>query len=83
MEELKASRVSVGLHSAAALAAGYIAVLLGLAPGFLAGIILLIVMGIAAKRISGQKGSKWWAKNGLLLYILIWFVSWVYFFNTL
>ena len=31
--------------------------------------ILLVVMGFVIERMTGKRGLKWWASNGLLIYL--------------
>lgn len=80
--ELKASRISLPIHAAAAIIFGYVSFRMGnnLLSGFL-GIIVLIITGFAVERIVKKKGIKWWLANGLFVYLFLWLVSWVYFFN--
>jgi hypothetical protein len=82
LSELNESRISIGIHSAVGVVAGYASVLfdnalyaLGLA------ILILIITGYAVEFILKKKGIKWWMSNGGLVYILIWIVIWVFFFN--
>ncbi|MBI4176045.1 MAG: hypothetical protein HY518_02495 [Candidatus Aenigmarchaeota archaeon] len=82
MNELNASRFSVGLHTAVAIIAGYIPTMLGTDLAMAAGIVLLIVTGMVAKKMANRKETKWWLSNGLALYLLVWFVAGIYFYNT-
>jgi len=35
------------------------------------------------KMVKEKKDSKWWLGNGMIVYILLWFVSWTVFYNVL
>jgi len=82
MEDLNKVRVSVIVHALAALAVAYITTtsVTGLFGGVL-GIVVLIVMGFSLERGLGKKGIKWWFANGLFIYLLLWLVGMIYFFN--
>ena len=83
MEEERLVRVSIAAHGAAAIAMGWISFMLSAAAGKYAvaglGIAVLGFLGVALKR--NGKNFKWWASNGLFIYLLVWLVSWIYFFN--
>lgn len=85
MDELKQSRISLGIHSVVAIAAGWISV--GVAAmsrslfAIAMGLVILYAVGFAAQRATGQKGIKWWAANGLIIYLFVWFISWTLFYN--
>lgn len=82
MDDLKASRVSLGIHTVAGIAAGYAAhVLADGLYAFGAMVIILLITGYATEFALKKKGIKWWVSNGALLYILIWLVSWTFLFN--
>lgn len=84
--ELKAARITVGVHTLLAIIMGWLSPVLSgqfmtnWMPGIV-GIILLVVVGYGTERLVGKKGFKFWAANGIFIYLLIWLVSWVYFFN--
>ena len=82
MNELNATRVSLGIHTVAGVVAGYLSLFfehalysLGLA------IFILLVTGYATEFLLKKKGIKWWMSNGGVIYILVWLVTWIYFFN--
>ena len=82
LNELNESRVSLGIHVVAGLIAGYTSFFfesalysVGLA------ILLLIITGYATEFVLKKKGIKWWLTNGGVLYILVWLVAWIFFFN--
>ncbi len=83
MDDLMASRISVGIHTLAAIATGYLSLFLG--SGWFALIlafVMLMALGWGIGRLVGARGRKWWASNGAFIYLLIWIVSWVFFYNV-
>jgi len=47
---------------------------------FLISVIVMIIIGkVLAKKFN--KDTKWWVTNGGLIYIFIWLITWVFFFN--
>jgi hypothetical protein len=82
MNDLTVSRVSLGIHTAAGIAAGYVSYILAsnlYAIGTM--IVILLITGYATELTLKKKGIKWWLSNGALLYILVWLVSWLFLFN--
>jgi len=82
MEDLKASKVSLGAHTIAGIAAGYVSYLLAnnlYALGAM--LIILFITGYATEFALKKKGVKWWMSNGGIMYILVWVVSWIFLFN--
>jgi len=87
-EELKASRMTMGIHAVVAIIVGYLSPMLGSMYGTnwvagAAGVVILVAVGFLSEKIVKQKGMKFWAANGIFIYLLIWLVSWTYFFNLL
>ena len=85
-QELKAARITMGVHTFLAIIAGWLSPLIAGQFGTnwaagLTGIVLLIVVGYGTERFVGKRGFKFWLANGIIIYLLIWLVSWVYFFN--
>lgn len=82
MNELNESRISVLIHIAVGVVVGYASVLLnsGLYAFGLA-VLVLIVTGYATEFILKKKGIKWWISNGGIFYLLVWVISWIFFFN--
>ena len=81
MNELKQSRISLGIHVIAAAAVGWISSVLG---GWLAGMTGLAVLmgcGYFSEKITKKKGMKWWIANGLFVYLMFWLISWTVFIN--
>lgn len=82
MNDLKASKASLGIHTVAGIAAGYVSYILAnnlYALGAM--ILILLVTGYATEFALKKKGIKWWLSNGAVLYILVWLVSWIFLFN--
>jgi len=85
MEELKAARVSLGIHAVAAIAMGWVSIeVAAMSRSLFAailGLVVLYALGTVAQRATGQKGIKWWAANGLVVYLFVWFISWTVLYN--
>lgn len=82
ISELNASRISFGIHTAVGIAAGYISIFMGRALYSLGlAVLILIITGYLTEFVLKKKGIKWWMANGGVLYILVWLVSWIFFFN--
>ncbi len=86
MEELTQTRISIGIHAVVAIMIGWVSVQVAAASRTLfagiLGIVILLVIGYLIEKITGKKGIKWWFGNGAIIYLLVWLVSWVYFFNA-
>ena len=83
MNELKQTRISLGIHVPAAVAAGWISYMIGGWLAALAGVALLIGCGFLSERLTKKKGMKWWFANGLFVYLMFWLISWTVFSNVL
>ena len=82
MNEPNASRVSLAVHTVAGVIAGYTSVLLDrVIYSFGLAILILLITGYVTEFLLKKKGMKWWMGNGGVLYILVWLVTWIYFFN--
>ena len=82
MDETRTSKISLGIHTIAGIAAGYVSYALAnniFAIGAM--LLILFVVGYATAFVLKKKGVKWWMMNGALLYILVWLVSWIFLFN--
>lgn len=80
--ELNAARVTVGLHSIAAILVGYASVLLAsrwYAAGL--GIAVLFGAGYISERLVAKRGVKFWMANGVIIYLFIWLITWTFFIN--
>ncbi len=76
------SRISVILHVVTGIIAGFLSVTLGTtlyAVGV--AILLLLASGYLAEKLIKKKGIKWWIGNGAIIYLLVWLVTWIFFFN--
>lgn len=54
----------------------------------IASFVIMVIVLVAAKflgqrMVKEKKDSKWWLGNGLVVYILLWFVAWTIFYNVL
>ncbi len=80
--DLNTSRISLGVHTITGIIAGYLSIFLERALYSLGlAILILIITGYVIEFVLKKKGIKWWMTNGGILYILVWLVSWVFFFN--
>ncbi|HDD46012.1 MAG TPA: hypothetical protein ENG42_00920 [Candidatus Aenigmarchaeota archaeon] len=80
--EKKAEKASIVMHTIAGIAMGYASIFVGnnrLAVCY--GIALLFIVGYILQATIGRKGLNWWVSNGMLAYLLIWFASWIFFYN--
>lgn len=85
MNDISQIRLSVIIHSAAAVAAGMLSVYLTSLSRTLfagiAGIVILIVIGFITQKLTQNKDRKWWLSNGVVVFLLVWLVSWTTFHN--
>lgn len=86
MDDLTQTRISVAIHAVVAILMGWVSVQVAAASRSLfagvLGIVVLIVIGYLTEQVTGKRGIKWWFGNGVIIYLLVWLVSWVYFFNA-
>lgn len=80
--ELKPVRISIGIHAAVAILMGRAAVQVSPLLAAALAIVALVITGFAVERIVRKKGIGWWAGNGMAIYLLVWLVSWIFFFNV-
>lgn len=60
---------------------GYLSQFVGSAKlSLLTAIIVLVVVGNILGKVFDE-GAKWWLKNGGAIYIFLWLVFWIFFFN--
>lgn len=81
---MKDEMKSTYLYMGAAVIAGYLSFFvkdnnISLAVG-LAG---LLISELLATKILGKRDRKWLMANGGVIYIFLWFLMWVIFYNTL
>jgi len=86
MDDLKHVRVTISLHIAVAIVVGWLSVVVS---GFygdwisiLVGLIILWLTGKIASKVV-NKDTKFWFSNGVFVYLLIWLISWIVFFNLI
>lgn len=82
MSDLKHNRISVTVHAVAAILIGQMSVWLSnnLYSGVL-GIGVLIGIGYLLRIVTGKRDLKWWLANGIVIYLLVWLVTWTYLIN--
>ena len=75
---------TVVVYAVAALIMGYVSFYINhTAYATLAMVLVLIVLTFAMKAIFKIKeGVKWWLGNGVIVYILLWLITWTIFYNT-
>ena len=81
------ARLSVLMYTIGAVIVGYAS--LQVSP--IAGNMLTIFLGLAmawvvgkvVQSVVGQKGIKWLIGNGIFIYVFVWLISWIFFFNLL
>jgi hypothetical protein len=49
----------------------------------LIGLIVLWALSRVTRSIVGKKEGKWWLSNGAVIYLFVWLISWITFFNIL
>lgn len=78
---MKPDNVSLLIFSILGIAMGYLS--LFIRSGKTSLLITLIVMIVIGKVLAKayKKDTKWWLGNGGFLYLLLWFVFWIFFFN--
>ncbi len=83
LSETNTQRLSVLVHSMLGAAAGYAS--LYISRGLYAlvfSVLFLLVIGFASsKTFAKGKDNKWWLGNGGAVYLLVWFITWILFFN--
>ena len=80
-------RASVLTYLAVGIAMGYLSILLFPIVGnmitILAGLVLAWVAGKGIQGALGKKDFKWLLGNGMIIYLFIWLISWIFFYNFL
>ena len=80
---MEPEKLSVLVHAVVGVIAGYVSFLVNDNLGAV-GVIFLtaVIMRQAANKIAKEKKDiKWWLGNGAGTLILLWFISWMIFFN--
>ncbi len=52
-----------------------------LAAAFIAVVAVALLSLILNKAIGVKKGTKWWISNGVMIFLLAWFVVWTVFYD--
>ena len=86
MNDLNASRVTMGLHAIVAIIIGAFSPALAAMYGTnwvagAVGVVVLVAVGFLTEKLVMKRGMKFWAANGIFIYLFVWLVSWIYFFN--
>ncbi len=82
-KDRKDSLVSVAIHTIAGVVIGYISLSFGGFSNALGlAVVVLIILGFVVQKVSSTKRDrKWWLGNGGIIYLFVWIVSWILFFN--
>lgn len=81
------TRISVLIYVVAGVVVGYISILLAPVAGnmltILGGLVLAWVTGKVVQAALGKKEIKWLLGNGLVIYLFVWLISWIFFYNLI
>lgn len=81
------TRISVIIYTIAAIAVGYASILISQILGnmltIFTGLIFIWIVGKLIQITLGKKDLKWLIGNGAFIYIFVWLISWIFFFNLL
>ncbi|MBM3303642.1 MAG: hypothetical protein FJY76_00980 [Candidatus Aenigmarchaeota archaeon] len=85
ISEISQVRVSVAVNCVAAIIMGWASVVLTsmsrtLVAG-IAGIVVMVVVGFITQKAVKNADRKWWLSNGIVVFLLVWLVSWTVFHN--
>lgn len=83
MDDLKEVRISVSIHTVAGMIMGWLSFILNDSKALILGFVFLFVIGFLTERVLGKRGFKWWLSNGIVIYILVWIVAWIFLLNTI
>jgi len=85
MEEINQARFSVAINAVAAIMMGWASVVLTAMSRTLvagvAGIIVMVIVGFITQKAVKNADRKWWLSNGVVVFLLVWLVSWTTFKN--
>jgi hypothetical protein len=81
MEDIKNVRVSIGIHSAAAVGMGFVSNFISSLYAGVIGVLVLLACGYLSENVTRKKGMKWWFSNGIFVYVMFWIISWTIFLN--
>ena len=80
-------RISVLIYTIGAVIVGYASMQASPIAGnmltIFIGLVMAWVIGKVVQSVVGQKDIKWLIGNGLFIYIFVWLISWIFFFNLL
>ncbi|MCD6477603.1 MAG: hypothetical protein J7K87_01240 [Candidatus Aenigmarchaeota archaeon] len=77
---MKEENISFWTFSIIGIIVGAISIFFDWKTSFLIAVIVLVLIGeIIGKKF--KKNTKWWLSNGGMIYLLMWIISWVFFFN--
>jgi hypothetical protein len=82
MNELSQSRITLGIHAFAAIAIGWLSSHVDIMIAAVAGIAVLVACKFISERMTQRKGLKWWASNGVFVYLMFWLITWTVMFNA-
>lgn len=75
-------KTSTFFHLATGTLGGYISSLMtSNLYAVLVAFLILFVTGKVNERLVEKRGLKWWIGNGAGIYLLVWLMTWVFFFN--
>jgi hypothetical protein len=81
------SRISVIIYTAAAIVMGYASILVSPFTGNILtiffGLVIAWLVGKLVQLYLGKKEVKWLLGNGLFIYLFVWLIAWIFFFNLL
>ena len=85
-EELN-TRISVSIYVLVGIAAGFVSLLISPIVGnmlaIFLGLVLAWLIGRIVQIVLGKKDMKWLIGNGLFIYLFVWVIAWIFFFNLL
>lgn len=75
-------KISVLIHAATGVGAGIISSLLANPMyNLAAALVILFGTGKVTEFVAEREDFKWWIGNGVVPYIFLWLISWVFLFN--
>lgn len=79
------TRISVMIYVLAAVALGFVSLTVSSYVGNMVTIFLALIVGwltgMVVQSVVGKRDIKWLIGNGLFIYIFVWIISWIFFFN--
>lgn len=75
-------KLSTLIHGLVGAGVGFLSSLLGKVMYIaFAAVIILYVTGRAAESVAEREDFKWWVGNGVVPFVFLWLVTWVFLFN--